>query len=528
VAIGLTALVLCPVVGVGAQRQTISDDVDAALRQAATVRVVVAMKAAVTGTLSQRRRQSSDAQSRVLAALPAKDFQLVRRFTVTPALVGNVTAAGLAQLRTDPNVARVDLDRGGTGHLSNSVPQINVPLIHQDYGVDGSGVTVAVLDSGIDTDHPDLVESLAGEQCFCSGNGGCCPSGGSTQSGAGAAEDDESHGSHVAGIITNDGVVAPSGVAPGARIVAVKVLDSNNEFCCSSDIIAALDWVANSRPDVRVVNMSLGTFATYTGQCDAADATTMAFADVIDALTQNGVAVFASSGNGGLTNATSAPACVANTVSVGAVNIFNQVRSSSNSDLSLDLLAPGAFIVSAGLGGGTATKSGTSMASPHAAGTAALLLEAFPSLTPPQIVAALQATGLPITDPKSGITTPRIDAGAAFLSLAPVIDSFKCYLAKDLKSPKFVQTTVSLSDQLGLNDGTFALQKPHLICNPADVNGAGIRHTAPHLVCYKIKGPKISRGDRPSVEAEDSFGTAQLRLMKPFVLCVPSGKTLLP
>jgi hypothetical protein len=162
------------------------------------------------------------------------------------------------------------------------------------------------------------------------------------------------------------------------------------------------------------------------------------------------------------------------------------------------------------------------MASPHAAGTAALLLGAFPSLAPSQTLAALQSTGLPITDPKSGVTTPRIDAGAAFLSLAPVIDSFKCYLAKDRKSPKFVPTTVALGDQLGLNDGTFAVKKPHLLCNPAEQNGLPVDHPAPHLVCYKIKGPKISKGDRPSVEAEDAFGTMRLRLKKPFLLCLPS------
>jgi subtilisin family serine protease len=504
-----------------AAAQTIGKGVEEAVQSDGTARVIVAMKALATGSIAQRRRQATEAQSRVLASIPPRDFEVVRRFAVAPALVGNVTATGLQRLRTNPNVARVDLDRGGAGDLSQSVSQINATLVHESYGIDGSGVTVAVLDSGIDTDHPDLATSLVGEQCFCSGNSGCCPGGGSTQSGPGAAEDDEGHGTHVAGIVT-------SGVAPGADIVAVKVLDSNNQFCCSSDIIAALDWVANNRPDVKVVNMSLGTNATYSGNCDSADAVTMAFAGVIDALAQSGVTVFASSGNDSLTNAMPAPACVANTVSVGAVNMFDQVRFNSNSDPSLDLLAPGAFILSDGLGGGTATKSGTSMASPHAAGTAALLLEGFPSLTPAEISGVLRSTGVPINDPKSGVTTPRIDAGAAFVALGPVIDSFKCYAVKDRKNPKFVATTVSLSDQFGLNDGAFSVKKPYLICNPAERNGRGVHHPAPHLVCYKIKGPKISKGDQPSVEAADGFGTLQLRLKKPFLLCVPSSKTVLP
>ena len=102
-----------------------------------------------------------------------------------------------------------------------------------------------------------------------SGNG-CCPNGQTTQSGAGAAEDDNGHGTNVSGIITANGVVAPEGSAPEAGIVAVKVLDSSNGFCCTSDVIAALDWIFANRPDVDVVNMSLGTNVRFAGHCDAA------------------------------------------------------------------------------------------------------------------------------------------------------------------------------------------------------------------------------------------------------------------
>ena len=166
----------------------------------------------------------------------------------------------------------------------------------QALGFNGQGVTVAILDSGVDTDHPDLADDLDGQACFCSslsGEGGCCPNGLSSQTGPGAAEDDHGHGSNVAGIVTSNGVRAHAGVAPKAKIVAIKVIDRNNRFCCSSDVLAGLDWILTNRPDVDIVNMSLGTFTTYSGDCDGASATTMAFSSAINALRATGVLSFA-------------------------------------------------------------------------------------------------------------------------------------------------------------------------------------------------------------------------------------------
>jgi subtilisin family serine protease len=161
-------------------------------------------------------------------------------------------------------------------------------------------------------------------------------------------------------------------VAPGSKIVSVKVLDHRSRFCCSSDVIAGLDWILNNRPDVRVVNMSLGTFDTFLGDCDEENAVTMAFAEVIDQLTERGVAVFAASGNAGWPDRLKAPACVANTISVGATDKLGSVALFSQSGLNLDLLAPGVSIRSARRLGTTDVRTGTSMATPHASGAAAL------------------------------------------------------------------------------------------------------------------------------------------------------------
>jgi polyhydroxybutyrate depolymerase len=110
----------------------------------------------------------------------------------------------------------------------------------------------------------------------------------------------------------------------------------------------------------------------------------------------------------------------------------------------------------------------------------------------------------------------------------PALDPFKCYKVKDLHEPKFQSTTVSLSDQFAVNDGEFEVQKPFLLCNPADENGAGITNAADHLTCYKVKGPALAVADRPRAEVTNELGTLQIEATKAFLLCVPSAKTVLP
>ena len=108
------------------------------------------------------------------------------------------------------------------------------------------------------------------------------------------------------------------------------------------------------------------------------------------------------------------------------------------------------------------------------------------------------------------------------------LDHYKCYKAKDLKNPKFVKTTVSLTDQFTVNDGNFEAKKPFLFCTPVDKNNEGIINAVDHLTCYKVKGPKLNKNDRPNVEVVNQLGTVQLNAKKAFLLCVPSEKTVLP
>lgn len=383
------------------------------------------------GDFAARSLSAQRAQTRVLARLEPDDLVTSYRFRALHALAGELSAPGLARLANDPDVARIDLDVPGGGGLAESAPLIRATALHSR-GVTGKGVSVAVLDTGVASTHPDLGDDLVAEQCFCTnGDGtGCCPGGGRERDGRGSAEDDHGHGSNVSGIVTAAGRVAASGIAPDAKLVAVKVLDSQNRFSSTAQVLAGLDWLLASRPDVRVVNMSLGTDAQFEGHCDRAASWVQAFSEAVGALRGRGTSVFACSMNRGAPREIAAPACVSSVVAVGATydaNFPSVVNSActdapavadaitcfSNSGVALDLLAPGASISSAGLNGGRSTYRGTSQAAPHAAGAAALLLELQPSLTPDQVESALKETGVPIADSRNGLVFPRIDVAAA-------------------------------------------------------------------------------------------------------------------
>jgi subtilisin family serine protease len=398
-------------------------------------RVIVALRepALLAKSGLPRTEVIAAVQSRVLARVPAGD---VVRWQNIPAFAADLAPEAIASLREDPDVVRIDADVSGTGGSGENLQLIGGDAVHA-MGYTGKGVTVAVLDSGIDETHPDFSGRIVDEQCFCrnADGSGCCPHGSTTESGLGAAADDEGHGTNVTGILASHGVVSSPGLVPDAKIVSVKVLDRNNVFQTSSQVISGLDWLISNHPEVRVVNMSLFTNALYTGYCDRSESFTMAFASAIDTLKMNGAAVFACAGNNASATTIGAPACIYNAFSVGAVYDRNvgffsfvgvcsdsmttadQITCFSDSNSTLDLLGPGALVTASGRGGGLSTFSGTSQATPHAAGSAAILFSIRPSLTVDQVESLLKRTGKPIRDPRNGVTTPRVDILAAVREL---------------------------------------------------------------------------------------------------------------
>jgi subtilisin family serine protease len=416
-----------------ARRAVVGPEVRMALAARAWVRVIVALRptgrSPSVAATSERRIAAS--QQAVLRRLASTDFRTADRWRTIPGLAGEVTAAGLAKLAADPQVVRVDLDPPGGGDDSESLPLIRGDVVHAQ-GFLGVGTTVAILDSGVDRADPDLAGAIVAEHCVVAPNG--CPNGAGEQDGPGSAQDNNGHGTNVAGIVLSAGQTAPIGVAPAAKLVAIKVIDAQNQFEGASQVISGLDWLIANHPEVRVVNMSLGTSAVFPAVCNQDTAFTRAFASAIDTLRSRGALVFASTGNSHDKSNVSAPACVALTVAVGAVydsNLGTQTRFGctdqvtaadrvacfSDSSPALDLLAPGALITSTALGSGTSTYVGTSQASPHAAGAAAVLLGAVSSATADQVESTLEATGPKLTDPANGRVTPRVDVAAALAAL---------------------------------------------------------------------------------------------------------------
>ena len=360
----------------------------------------------------------SSAQNAVASTLV--DAREVYRFSYVPAMVLEVDdLQSIDALAKNPQVRRVDIDVGGTGLLADSSPLVGATNRHSQSNR-GDNVTVAVIDTGIDSDHPDLVADVDGaaQACFGyngSGTGvGFCPDGTDLQVGVGAAEDDAGHGTHVSGIITSDGVVAPTGIAPDASVVAIKSLDNCSLGGCfysfTLNVVAALDYIiANPQLGIDIINMSLGTNARFAGDCDNVTSWTMAGAAAINTLRSSGVTAFASAGNDGSGTLMGVPACLSNVIAVGASDDFDTVASFSDSNSKTDIFAPGVAIVADAIGGSTIALSGTSMASPTAAGCAALLLEAGEATTPDSIEARLQTSSVSVFDPTNGLLFPRIN-----------------------------------------------------------------------------------------------------------------------
>ncbi len=368
---------------------------------------------------------SSAAGGRVLGALPARAHRGDRTYGSVPLAATTVDADGLARLEASPQVARVVLDEVSRVDLAQSAPMVEAPSVWS-HGVTGAGQTVAIVDTGIDSTHPFLGGRVVAGACFsstvaafsmtavCPGadptratgvaNAGPCPIAG-----------DCTHGTHVAGIAAGGTGTSGSGIAYGANIISLQVFSrvDNTGLCggaatcaltLNSDQIAALDYVNTTLRltySVAAVNMSLGG-GLFSAACD-----TDSRKPIIDALRAHGIATVVAAGNSGKKTSLSSPACISSTISVGATSdTDNTVASYSNSASFLTLLAPGSNIVSSVPGGGFATKSGTSMATPHVVGAFALLRQAYPTATVDAIVTALQTTGTPITD--TGITKSRI------------------------------------------------------------------------------------------------------------------------
>jgi subtilisin family serine protease len=370
--------------------------------------------------------------------------KIKRLLPLIDAQVAELPNAAIRAIAANPAVAAVALDRTIAATMERTSATVGAAAVRRDFGYDGAGVGIAIIDSGVTSWHDDLAdEGTQRVDRFVD-----------FVNGRATAYDDYGHGTHVAGIIAGNGFDsdgARTGIAPRARIIALKALDANGAGRIS-DVIAALDYAVANRAalNIRVVNLSIaaGVYDSY-----ESDPLTLAARRAVDA----GIVVVAAAGNYGrdrdgrpMYGGVGAPGNAPWVLTVGASSHMGTVErdddtigafssrgpSAIDAAAKPDIVAPGVGIESLAdptstlyateseylLAGTVATsylpylsQSGTSMSAPVVSGTVALMLQANPSLTPNAVKAILQYTAQPHAD------YDTLTEGAVFLNAAGAV-----------------------------------------------------------------------------------------------------------
>lgn len=383
-------------------------------------------------------------QDRVLNRQAEGDLEVLSRYQTIYGFSAEADNPAILWLAAQEEVERIELMPVFQKMDSESHPLANVDTIHAQ-GYNGDGITIAIIDDGIDHDHAAFGGQSAWPNAKILG-------------GYDYADNDndpridctgQSHGTAVAGVAAGNGG-GVTGTAPNASLVFLKVQKASEcgQPSLSGDVAAAIDWAVANRNTygIKVISMSLGGGAySSASSCDNAST---AYRNAVNSAYSAGLVVLAASGNEGLCSQLAHPSCMTNVISVGAVydadvggpgycvsgsscagqphqqcpgsacfdttTSADKVTCYSNSASFLDILAPSNCATTAKAGGGTESCfGGTSSATPFAAGVTASLLEADPSLDNDDIRSILSGTGVGVLDSKSGITKPRVDADAA-------------------------------------------------------------------------------------------------------------------
>lgn len=411
---------------------SIDPEVASALEKDASVPIIVTLKEGVevkdaTSLLNlqevqQQEMLNQQASSLQLIEAPNETleinghFNLDRQLNVINGFSGRATKEAVEALAEDASIKSIQYDRPIYLSLSNSRPQINADDVNAlsvaGEMIDGTGETVCIVDTGIDYSHAGF-----GGCTFESVQNGSCPA---VLGGIDIANNDSDpldtngHGTHVAGIVASRDSTY-QGVAPGTKIVAVKVFTDGSDYTTESMVIAGIDWCQTNAAiyGISVVSISLGDEVLHESACDDD-----VLAVAVNAIAAEGIFVDVASGNFrgnyNFSSGLSSPACASNVTSVGSVNSGDAVSSFSYSSSNLDLLAPGHGIKSLKLGGNFATYAGTSMAAPHVGGAAALFKQYWRKAyglipTPQQIENKLKTTGKEVLDSRNGLYFSRVD-----------------------------------------------------------------------------------------------------------------------
>ncbi len=407
--------------------------------------------------------------------------------------IKNVDFETLKEIKEYPDVKDVYLDREVTINLMDSVPLIQADkvwsLLVNGTNVTGAGVKIAIIDTGVDYTHPDL--------------GGCLGSGCKVLGGYDFVNkdndpiDDQGHGTHVAATAAGkmSGLLSPNeslnGVAPDSDILAYKVLDSGGSGYFS-DVIMGIERAVNDGADI--ISMSLGAnCGSYNSNCGPDDPVSSAVDTAVDA---GVVAVIAAGNSGSELGTIGSPGTARKAVTVGAINKTDSLAEfssrgpvvwSSGSLIKPDIVAPGVDICAAQwngawqnrecLNGNHVAISGTSMATPHVAGMAALLKQKMPSLSVSEIKSLIMTSSLDLGYSAVEQGYGRVDVLRAATS--------KILISEDLNFGRFSQGVTSETknfsvkniDSTPLNvniyiENAISLEQPSLTINALSISGS--------------------------------------------------------
>jgi subtilisin family serine protease len=336
--------------------------------------------------------------------------QIEQKFNLFPGEALKVTSADIETLSKQEDVEQIWPDLPVYTCLNTSVPKIQAPKVW-DAGFKGAGIKVAVVDTGIDDTHPDFAGRIMATKSFV-GN---------------SARDDNGHGTHVAGTVAGNGSKSNGkyvGVAPEAHLYIAKVLQADGSGSMSS-VMAGIEWAVLEQ-QVQIINLSLGGTTT----CDGTDALSV-LCD--EAVLQAGVVMCIAAGNAGPRQQTiGPPGCARYVITVGAVDDDDRVADFSSRGptadgrVKPDIVFPGVGIVAPQAAGtrlgpvieeGYVASDGTSMATPHASGVAALMLQANPELTAEQVKTDMLAGGVDLGALPNEQGIGRGDAYRAYLKV---------------------------------------------------------------------------------------------------------------